>query len=164
MIHRDTQTTQIFEPTKITLPENPPPVEPEVKPEDETISDLNNLPPLKEKNTIIQRKLNENELNEDVGELGLGRRERFRNEMLRLKNDGDSNVDLNRVIHVFDVLFKENNDDLIEKLEILYSCTATYTSHFFSFEEFERNHEKRLISNLKEGKLIFPDLFNRYID
>ena len=99
-----------------------------------------------------------------MGDLGLGRRERFRNEMLRLKNDGDSNVDLNRVIHVFDVLFKENNDDLIEKLEILYSCTATYTSHFFSFEEFERNHEKRLISNLKEGKLIFPDLFNRCID
>lgn len=166
MINQDTQTTEIFLQTqpqeketdsiknknKLTI-------------DQQTISDLVILPKLKTQGpTTLQNKLNMGQKDDENQYTGLGKRERFRNEILKLKNAGDTQVDLDRVINIFDVLFKENNDDLIEKLEILYSCTASYTSHYFSFEQFEKDHDNLLFSNLRRGKLIFPDIFNKYID
>lgn len=95
---------------------------------------------------------------------------KFKFQMIQRKNSvaeskrKTEEEELDEYIRFFEKAIDENNYEIIENMEMLYSCTANYVSYFFSFEQFEKQHHRNLKNSLFQNKLTFPDLFTRFID
>lgn len=95
---------------------------------------------------------------------------KFKFQMIQRKNSVSEpkrkteEEELDEYIRFFEKAIDENNYEIIENMEMLYSCTANYVSYFFSFEQFEKQHNRNLKNSLFQNKLTFPDLFTRFID
>ena len=94
---------------------------------------------------------------------------KFKYQMMQRKNSvkpkqKTEEEELDEYIKFFEKAIDENNYEIIENMEMLYSCTAHYISYYFSFEQFEEQHERNLRKSLIQNKLTFPDLFTRFID
>ena len=92
----------------------------------------------------------------------------FKYKMMRrrsLKTEQDQEEEeLDTYIKFFEKAIDENNYEIIENMEMLYSCTAHYVSSHFSFQNFEKQHDRTLHMNLRKNKPYFPDFFTRFID
>ena len=76
----------------------------------------------------------------------------------------EENDNLNKYIDIFEKAIDENNYEIIENMAILYSCTANYTSYYFSFDIFEKNHNSRIKNHLLNEHKNYPDIFARFFD
>ena len=107
--------------------------------------------------------------NEDGYEIG-NQMKKFKYQMIQRKNSiveprkKTEEEELDEYIRFFEKAIDENNYEIIENMEMLYSCTAHYVSYFFSFEQFEKQHDRNLRNSIFQNKLTFPDLFTRFID
>jgi hypothetical protein len=97
---------------------------------------------------------------------------KFKFEMMKRRNtlleaqekQIEEEEELDEYIRFFEKAIDENNYEIIENMEMLYSCTAHYVSYYFSFQQFEQIHDKKLTKCLRENRLTFPDLISRFID
>jgi hypothetical protein len=94
---------------------------------------------------------------------------KFKYQMMQRRNSVEpkkktEEEELDEYIRFFEKAIDENNYEIIENMEMLYSCTAHYISYYFSFEQFEQQHDRTLKRSLFQNKLTFPDLFMRFID
>lgn len=95
---------------------------------------------------------------------------KFKFEMMKRRNTGaepqgqNEEEELDEYIRFFEQAIDENNYEIIENMEMLYSCTAHYVSYYFSFQQFEERHDRQLKQSLVQGRLTFPDLISRFID
>lgn len=92
----------------------------------------------------------------------------FKYQMIQRRNTmnelNQEEHELDEYIKFFENAIDENNYEIIENMEMLYSCTAHYVSYYFSFESFENQHDQKLKKNLVNQRMHFPDLFTRFID